>query len=45
MDGDVYVDILEKTLIPFVNKVYPNGHIGLSKIMILSTSVRGPQIS
>ena len=26
MDGDMYIDILERTLIPFINKVYPNGH-------------------
>lgn len=26
MDADMYVDILEKTLIPFINKVFPDGH-------------------
>ena len=25
MDGDMYIDILERTLIPFINKLYPNG--------------------
>ena len=26
MDGDMYIDILDKTLVPFINEVYPNGH-------------------
>ena len=26
MDHYLYVDVLDKTLLPFVDKVYPNGH-------------------
>ena len=26
MDGDMYVDILQRTLIPFITEVYPDGH-------------------
>ena len=26
MDAIVYVDILEKTLLPMIKKLYPNGH-------------------
>ena len=26
MDGDMYIDILDKTLVPFINEAYPNRH-------------------
>ena len=26
MDADMYVDILQRTLIPFITEVYPDGH-------------------
>jgi len=26
MDGDMYVDILKRTLIPFITEVLPDGH-------------------
>ena len=26
MDGDMFVDILDRTLIPFIREVYPDGH-------------------
>ena len=27
MDASLYIDILEKTLLPFLEKVYPDGHL------------------